>query len=172
MCLFLISACSKPSIDESVLGQYVDSIYINSYFEFNIRLNPSWDVNTDKVFDEDTISTSDLMAQRDGGFSTIRIVIKKLKEIEDEYALVERYKEEIQKLIEENVTLESLETGSEVLGNATHPYILTKSILSYDDKTVDVFEKQFIIKKEDYIAIVTLTTYHMDETEKLVSLFM
>lgn len=172
LCLFLLSACSKPSIDESVLGQYVDSIYINNYFEFNIKLNPSWDVQLEKEFDESTISTSDLMAQKDSGFSSIHIVVKKLKEIEDETALVERYKDEIQRLIKKNITVESIEIGNEILGNANHPYILTKNIVEYDDKTVDVYEKQFIIKKEDYIAIVTLATYHNDETEKLVSLFM
>lgn len=170
--LFLTSACTKETVDESVLGFYNESIYSNPYFDINIKLNSSWDIDTSKVFDEATISSTDLFAQKDGGFSTIYIVVKKLKEIEDEYDLVLRYTDDIKKMLQEDVEILSLDTGSEILGSKEHPYILTDNLYKYDDKVVEVFEKQFILKNGDYIAIINLTTFHEDATEKLVSLFM
>lgn len=171
--IFPLISCSKPTIDDNVLGFFNESIYSNPYFDLNIRLNPTWEINTEKTFDESTISTSDFYAQKEGGFFSIQITIKKLKEIEDENDLIIRYKDEIQKLMQKNTNVVSLDTGKEILGGQEHPYILTQNVLNYDDdKIVNAYEKQFIIKKEDYIAIITLCTFHNDETDSLVSLFM
>ena len=163
LCLFLITGCQSQSL-VNISGNYTDHVYTNAYFNISALLDDEWSVDTDTI---------DFYAQKNEGFYTINVQVQYDQEVEKEEDLIDNYKSKIKsKIKSRGYILNDLQTGKESFAGQVHPYVYTDSTCEYEDGTsVRFYEKQYLIKEKEAIAIITLCSFREDKTGDLANLF-
>ena len=181
----------SPGVKDPQLGDFADGIYTNDFLGIRCQVDEAWTVYSDAQLAQlnglvlETMTDADLVEQlkksnvahlfyaaADGGHRTVNVVLENIGVVngvlldEKTYMAlsVEQLPAALQSMGLTNVTAVA---ATESFAGTDHAAVRVRGELS----GVNFYEKIICIKTGSYFGLVTVASYHNDETDALLRMF-
>lgn len=178
-----IVGCSNNKMEKSrleVLGGKIDhNMYVNAYFNIVANFDDSWEVfSTEDIENQEELELDGtayvvFFAQKDYGLQSANVVIEDINYNSDEDTLMNKTKSALKNdLKKQGIKNISQEINEMNFAGKTVNFVLTTgTFITNENKEVDIFTRQYVIEKNRYVAVVTITSLKDDYTEDIASYF-